>query len=149
MGQRRLGRELALKALYQLDLCGDRDPGSSLSLFFHSFPADQKACEFARLLVRGTLAQKDVLDRHLAQVLEHWSIGRLSRIDHNILRLALYELTCLTDVPARVTMDEAIELAKRYGDHNSGQFVNGVLDRLAEQLGLKGKGDGDFAVKPG
>jgi N utilization substance protein B len=147
MGRRRLGRELALKALYQLDLCDDADLGQSLSLFFDNFPADERAREFARVLVRGTLAEKEVLDRHLARVLEHWSIGRLSRIDHNILRLALYELTRLGDVPARVTMDEAIELAKRYGDRNSGQFVNGVLDRVAEQLGLKGKGDESIAAK--
>jgi N utilization substance protein B len=147
MGQRHLGRELALKALYQLDLCGDPDLGRSLSLFFDNFPAHDKAREFARVLVRGTLAEKDVLDRHLTGVLEHWSIGRLSRIDHNILRLALFELTRLSDVPARVTMDEAIELAKRYGDRDSGQFVNGVLDRLAEQLGLKGKGDETIALE--
>ena len=69
----------------------------------------------------------------------------MSRIDHNILRLAAWELLYLEDVPARVTMDEAIELAKRYGDRNSGQFVNGVLDMLAERAGLKHKGDHDLA----
>jgi hypothetical protein len=67
-------------------------------------------------------------------------------IDHNILRLAAFELLHLEDVPARVTMDEAIELAKRYGDRNSGQFVNGVLDVMAERAGLKHKGDQDFAL---
>jgi N utilization substance protein B len=148
VGQRHLGRELALKALYQLDLCGEPDLGSSLALFFDNFPADHRAREFARMLVQGTLAEKESVDRLIARVLEHWSIGRLSRIDHNILRLALYELIHLSDVPARVTMDEAIELAKRYGDHNSGQFVNGVLDRLAEQLGLKSKGDEAVTIKP-
>jgi N utilization substance protein B len=79
-------------------------------------------------------------------VITNWSIGRLSRIDHNILRLAAYELLHLDDIPARATMDEAIELAKRYGDRNSGQFVNGVLDVLAGHLGLKPKGDQDLGL---
>jgi transcription antitermination factor NusB len=82
-----------------------------------------------------------VLDAQLAVALEHWSIGRLSRVDHNILRLALYELMRMNDIPARVTIDEAIELAKAYGDQQSGRFVNGVLDELATRLALKGKGE--------
>ena len=69
------------------------------------------------------------------------TIGRLSRVDHNILRMALYELLRCEDVPARVTIDEAIELAKTYGDQESGRFVNGVLDQLAGRLNLKEKGE--------
>jgi N utilization substance protein B len=96
--------------------------------------------------VAGVSADLQHLDELLEQVITNWSIGRLSRIDHNILRLAAFELLHLEDVPARVTMDEAIELAKRYGDRNSGQFVNGVLDVMAERAGLKHKGDQDFAL---
>jgi N utilization substance protein B len=81
------------------------------------------------------------LDKLIADALEHWSVRRLSRIDHNILRMALWELMHMDDVPARVTIDEAIELAKTYGDQDSGRFVNGVLDHLADQLKLKGKGE--------
>ncbi len=146
MGLRRQGRELALKALYQMDVSGDSSP-EALRLFFANFTADERARRFALELVEGVRAEQAELDRHLAQALAHWSVGRLSRVDHNILRLALYELMRVADVPARVTMDEAIELAKRYGDTNSGQFVNGVLDQVAERVGLKDKGEERAAVK--
>ncbi|HZO82932.1 MAG TPA: transcription antitermination factor NusB [Candidatus Binataceae bacterium] len=140
MGLRHLGRELALKALYQIDIRGGASR-EDLLLLFESFEADERARKFAAQLVEGVEREHAALDRHLADVLEHWSIGRLSRVDHNILRIALYELLWMGDIPARVTMDEAIELAKRYGDQESGRFVNGVLDELAERLHLRHKGE--------
>ncbi|MGH7986713.1 MAG: transcription antitermination factor NusB [Candidatus Binataceae bacterium] len=140
MGLRHMGRELALQALYQMDIRGEAS-NEDLVLFFASFPADERVRKFALALVEGVRHDRANLDQHLAEVLEHWSIGRLSRVDHNILRLALYELLSIEDVPARVTIDEAIELAKRYGDQESGRFVNGVLDHVAGRLHLKGKGE--------
>ncbi|HTQ25898.1 MAG TPA: transcription antitermination factor NusB [Candidatus Binataceae bacterium] len=140
MGPRHLGRELALKALYQIDIRG----GSSreaLALLFETFPADDRARKFAIELVEGVERERAALDREVAGALEHWSIGRLSRVDHNILRIGLCELLWMNDIPARVTIDEAIELAKVYGDQDSGRFVNGVLDELARRLGLKQKGE--------
>jgi N utilization substance protein B len=140
MGLRHLARELALKALYQIDIRG----GSSreeLALLFEGFNADDRARKFAVALVEGVERERAALDRHLAGALEHWTIPRLSRVDHNILRIGLYELLWMDEVPARVTIDEAIELAKAYGDQGSGSFVNGVLDELAGRLGLKQKGD--------
>ncbi len=128
-----------------MDIVGDRSAENLRSLLT-SMPADPRAREFAAQLVRGVSADLQPLDELLGQVITNWSINRLSRIDHNILRLAAWELLHLEDVPARVTMDEAIELAKRYGESNSGQFVNGVLDVLAERAGLKHKGDEDLAV---
>jgi N utilization substance protein B len=145
MGLRRAGREIALKALYQMDIVGDRSLDNLRSLF-EAMPADRRAREFAVLLVKGVCADLEHLDDLLGQVITNWSISRLSRIDHNILRLAAYELLHLEDIPARATMDEAIELAKRYGDRNSGQFVNGVLDVLAERMGLKNKGDESLVI---
>ena len=144
MGLRRAGRELALKALYQMDIVNDRTL-ENLRTQFESMPADPRAREFALTLVKGVCADLEHLDELLSQVITNWSINRLSRIDHNILRLAAFELLHMEDIPARATMDEAIELAKRYGDSNSGQFVNGVLDVLAERMGLKHKGDEDLA----
>jgi N utilization substance protein B len=140
MGLRHEGREFALKALYQIDIRGgaSRD---DLVLFYENFPVDDRARKFATLLVEGVRAESVALDRQIASALEHWSMGRLSKIDLNILRLALYELLHLDDIPARVTIDEAIELAKRYGDKDSGRFVNGVLDQMAGQLNLKRKGE--------
>ncbi len=148
MGTRHLGRELALKALYRIDICGDASD-DDLSLFLEKFPTDSETRAFARSLVTGVTREKQVLDRQIADVLENWTIRRLSRVDHNILRLALYELLFVADVPARVTFDEAIELAKRYGDQDSGRFVNGVLDQLAGRLGLREKGDETRADKAG
>jgi N utilization substance protein B len=147
MGLRHLGRELALQALYQIDLSGEPARERPAELLA-GFAAELGARAFAIELVEGVLRERATLDKHIADVLENWSIERLSRVDHNILRIALYELLKLEDIPARVTIDEAIELAKRYGDRNSGRFVNGVLDRLAEQLGLKNKGEDRVASKP-
>jgi transcription antitermination factor NusB len=140
MGLRHAGRELALKALYQIDMRGEVS-NDDLALFFDAFPADDRIRVFALQLVDGVRRDTAVLDQHLAAALEHWSIGRLSRVDHNILRLALYELIRMNDIPARVTIDEAIELAKTYGDSASSRFVNGVLDEVAGRLKLKHKGD--------
>ncbi len=140
MGLRHAGRELALKALYQIDVKGEAS-NEDLALFFEAFPADDRSRLFALQLVDGVRRDTALLDKHLAAALEHWSINRLSRVDHNILRLALYELIRMNDIPARVTIDEAIELAKTYGDNESGRFVNGVLDEVAGRLKLKGKGE--------
>jgi N utilization substance protein B len=147
MGLRHLGRELALKALYQMDIRGGAS-GEDLALFFAAFPADDRARQFALELVAGVRDEQALLDQCLSDALEHWSIGRLSRVDHNILRLAVYELLRMKDIPARVTIDEAIELAKTYGDQESGRFVNGVLDQVAGQRKLKDKGEDHHPAKP-
>jgi N utilization substance protein B len=140
MGTRHLGRELALKALYQMDIRADAS-NEDLVLLFETFTTSDEVRRFATQLVEGVRGERNALDRQVAAALEHWSIGRLSRVDHNILRMALYELMRIEDVPARVTIDEAIELAKVYGDQDSGRFVNGVLDQLAGRLNLKAKGE--------
>ncbi|HEX3409410.1 MAG TPA: transcription antitermination factor NusB [Candidatus Binataceae bacterium] len=147
MGTRHIGRELALKALYQIDLRGGAST-EDLALFFESFPVEDVARKFAASLVTGVRGEQVALDQHIADVLEHWSIGRLSRVDHNILRLAIFELQRMEDIPARVTIDEAIELAKTYGDQESGRFVNGVLDQVATRLSLKEKGEESNPAKP-
>jgi len=147
MGLRHLGRELALKALYRIDICGGAS-NDDLVLFFESFPAEESARKFAVELMEGVRREQVSLDKHLADALEHWSVKRLSRVDHNVLRIALYELLFMSDIPARVTMDEAIELAKRYGDIESGRFVNGVLDEIAGRLGLKQKLEDRIGSRP-
>jgi N utilization substance protein B len=140
MGIRHQGRELALQALYRIDICGGAS-NEDLRAFFDSFTADPSARRFAMQLIDGVAAEIPGLDAHISATLEHWSITRLSRVDHNILRLALFELLHMDEIPARVTIDEAIELAKSYGDHDSGRFVNGVLDEIAGRLNLKQKGE--------
>jgi transcription antitermination protein NusB len=147
MGVRHQGRELALKALYQIDIRGGAS-NEDLALFFTTFPADERSRKFAAQLVEGVRREEKELDKQLADALEHWSVGRLSRVDHNIMRLAVYELMRMEDIPARVTIDEAIELAKTYGDQESGRFVNGVLDQIAARLNLKEKGEDHNPAKP-
>jgi N utilization substance protein B len=146
MGIRHEGRELALKALYRIDICGGAS-NEDLSLFFDSFPADPRVRGFAMRIVDGVCAEIPALDTLIAKALEHWKIRRLPRIDHNILRMALFELLRVEDIPTRVTIDEAIELAKSYGDQDSGRFVNGVLDELAGRLNVKQKGEPAGAAK--
>jgi len=140
MGLRHKGRELALKALYRIDICGGAS-SDDLAALFDTFPAEESARKFAVQLMEGVRREQATLDKYLADALEHWSVKRLSRVDHNIMRIALYELLRMEDIPARVTIDEAIELAKCYGDVESGRFVNGVLDEIAGRLGLKQKGE--------
>jgi transcription antitermination protein NusB len=139
MGLRHTGRELALKALYQIDIRGEVS-NTDLALFFESF-ARERTDAFALRLVDGAWRERELIDAIVADVLEHWSLTRLSRIDHSILRLAVYELLRMQDIPARVTIDEAIELAKTYGDQDSSRFINGVLDQVATRLELKEKGE--------
>jgi N utilization substance protein B len=146
MGIRHQGRELALQALYRIDICGGTS-NEDLSAFFENFPSDPTARQFAMKLVDGVATERPSLDKMIADALEHWSISRLSRVDHNILRMALFELLRVEDVPARVSIDEAIELAKCYGDQDSGRFVNGVLDEIAGRLNLKSKGESQDASK--
>jgi N utilization substance protein B len=135
-----MGRELALKALYQIDVRSDAS-NEDLHRLFEESKVPDEIRRFAAQLIEGVRREQITLDRELAAALEHWSIGRLSRVDHNILRMGLFELIHIAEIPARVTIDEAIELAKTYGDQDSGRFVNGVLDHVADRLKLKEKGE--------
>ena len=141
-----MGRELALKALYRIDICGGAS-SDDLAAVFSAVPSDDRVRVFANTLIEGVRRDERELDKSIADALEHWSVKRLSRVDHNILRIAVFELLHLDDVPARVTIDEAIELAKTYGDEGSGRFVNGVLDQIAERNQLKGKGEDRLPTK--
>jgi transcription antitermination protein NusB len=135
-----MGRELALKALYRIDICGGAST-DDLAALFETAATDSQMRVFANALIDGVRADERDLDKQIAEALENWSVKRLSRIDHNILRIATFEMLHMEDIPARVTIDEAIELAKTYGDEGSGKFVNGVLDHIAEVNKLKGKGE--------
>ena len=143
-----MGRELALKALYRIDICGGAS-SDDLAALFETAQTDSQTRVFANSLIDGVGKEQRELDKQIADALEHWSVKRLSRIDHNILRIAVFEMLHMADVPTRVTIDEAIELAKTYGDEGSGRFVNGVLDHIAEVNQLKGKGDDRPPTKHG
>ena len=137
MGTRREARELALQALYQLDVTGEGDAGRGLALFWSHFDAAPEVQSFARELVDGVREQGERIDALIAASAEHWRLPRLSRVDLNLLRLATFELLARADIPASVTIDEAIEIARRFGSEDSPAFVNGVLDHIAQVLGVK------------
>jgi N utilization substance protein B len=136
MGARRKGRELAVQALYQIDLRSD-DSVEALQLFWEHSEASGRAKEFATALVTGVREQQPRIDELIATVSEHWRFERLSPVDLNVLRVATYELLQGPPPPTSVILDEAIEIARRFGSADSSVFVNGVLDQIAAQLGRK------------
>ena len=135
MGARRKGRELAVQALYQIDAQG-RASAEMLRLFWEQADAGERAKEFAAALVVGVGEQRERIDQLIADASEHWRFERLSAVDLNVLRVATYELLQRA-APTNVVLDEAIEIARRFGTGESAVFVNGVLDHIAEQLGVK------------
>ena len=139
MASRRQARERALQALYQAELAGESAGGEAL--FWAHFDADEEAGPFARELVAGVRAERARIDALLADAVEHWDLRRLSRVDLSLLRLAVYEMMARPEIPHAVTIDEAVEIAGRFGSAESPAFVNGVLDRVARTLGRKPSGD--------
>jgi len=149
MGKRRQGREMALQALYRAEVTGDPSPQATELLWEH-FEAPIEARGFALDLVHGVLERRDDIDERLAAVAENWSLGRLSRVDLNVLRIAVYELLQRDErVPTSVILDEAIEIARRYGGEESSQFVNGILDRIAGLIGRSERREPSEAVRHG
>ena len=133
MGKRRNGREIAIQFLFSRDINNDLGPNDFES-FFSLCITREDSQEFAKELLIGILEKIDEIDERLAPQLENFKIKRLSTIDRNVLRLAIYEMFYLDEVPPIVCINEAIEISKRFGTEDSGNFVNGVLDKLKEQL---------------
>ncbi|MBN2498402.1 MAG: transcription antitermination factor NusB [Deltaproteobacteria bacterium] len=133
MGVRRRSREAALKVLYSREV-GKHDAEEALDLYwtFYEEPGDGR--EFTERLVRGTIEHLDEIDLAIQAVSTHWKINRMACVDRNLLRMAAYELFHEPEVPKRVTLNEAIEIAKRYGAEDSWAFINGILDKLAEEI---------------
>ena len=136
MGARRKGRELAVQALYQIDVTGESSAVAALKLFFERADAGERAKQFGVALVDGVREQRTRIDELIAQVSEHWRFERLSRVDLNVLRVATFELMT-QGAPTSVVLDEAIEIARRFGTEESAVFVNGILDQIAARLGVK------------
>ena len=159
MRSRRKAREAALQALYQCDTQADWS-SEAIDLYFEVYcrppeagdddtltdldPADQASApaqnarqenlQFARRLIDGVIDNGDFVDSRISEASIHWKIERMSRIDRNILRLAVFEMAMMPEIPLNVTLNEAIELAKRYGADESPMFVNGVLDKVARGI---------------
>ncbi len=136
MGIRRRGRELALQALYQIEITGDASP-VSLDLFWSYFEGNVKARDFARRLVSGVVMHREEIDQLIEQSTDHWKLSRMPKVDLTILRLASYERLFCPDIPLNVSIDEAIEVSKRFSSEDSATFINGVLDHVAASSGAK------------
>ncbi len=132
MRKRTKARECALQILYQLDITAD-GAESALSDFWANNTNPQDIVEFATKLVHGALANKADIDQQLSKYAQNWSLSRMAVVDRNILRMAVYELLYCPQIPPKVCINEAIELAKKYGDLESGKFVNGILDRINKE----------------
>jgi N utilization substance protein B len=133
MGKRHKARELALMILYELDFRPSKVDGV-LADFWRSHVVPPEVRTFAEALVRGAMDNTDALDRMIQQNAAHWSLARIAPVERNILRLAAFELLYRDDIPERVAINEAIELAKTYGSEESGAFVNGILDQVRLHL---------------
>lgn len=131
--KRTRARELALRALYMIDI-RSASALTEVPAFFESETDDGDVRGFAELLFEGCLSCRAELDARIAQVAENWEIHRMAVVDRNILRLGTYELMFLDAIPPKVSINEAIDLAKKYSTADSGAFVNGILDKLRTQL---------------
>ncbi|TBV83438.1 MAG: transcription antitermination factor NusB [Desulfobulbaceae bacterium] len=129
MGIRRKSRELALQALYQGDLSGTSPP-DALPLLCTNFEISCKSLSYSRELLDGIRARLAAIDAIIEGSAVNWRISRMSVIDRNIMRIAVYEFRFRDDVPAKVAINEAIELAKRFGADDSPAFINGILDAV-------------------
>lgn len=133
MGVRREGRELALQTLYSMDL-NPLEMRTTLQLFRENVKASGTVRVFAEDLVAGVISHREDIDRLIENKSKNWSISRMGKVDLNILRLAAFELRYRDDIPKNVTINEAIEVAKKFGTEESPAFVNGILDEIASDF---------------
>lgn len=132
MRKRTLARECALQILYQMDV-NHQTALEAMGDFWSVKNVEDSIRAFANALVEGVEEKKDSLDEEIAKIAQNWKLNRMAVVDRNILRLAAYELLYHADVPHKVSINEAIELAKKYGDSDSSRFVNGILDKIGKQ----------------
>jgi N utilization substance protein B len=136
MGSRRDAREWAVQLLFQLDF----NPGD-VEVAFNAFWAEREtkpaAREFVEELVRGVTAQRPEIDGVIQKTAENWHLSRMAGVDRNIIRLAIYEMLYRKEIPAAVSINEAVEIAKTMGDVGSPRFVNGILDKVMRELKIE------------
>ncbi|MDR3541862.1 MAG: transcription antitermination factor NusB [Desulfosporosinus sp.] len=132
---RRLARETALQVLFQRDIT--KEPiitAEAVQLWTTEFLVPEASIPFVQELVDGTIAHQDEIDQKIASYAQDWNISRMANVDRNVMRLATYEILFRPDIPGRVSLNEAIELAKRFGGEESAKFVNGILDRVVDSV---------------
>ena len=135
MGKRRQARELALQLLYELDLRGDATPDEAAAAFWARQPdVGDEVKSFADALVRGTKAHQEKIDELIARFAEHWDLDRMAVVDRNVVRAGIFELLWGGDVPPKVAINEALEIARKFSTEESTRFINGLLDRVRREL---------------
>lgn len=132
--KRRKAREYALQILFQVDFTKKRIDSKDLEEFWSGKKESRSVKEFTEDIVRGTLNSIDEIDAMIERVTENWLLKRMAAVDRNILRFAAYEILYRKDIPSAVTINEAIEIAKKFSSEESAPFINGILDRLAKEI---------------
>jgi N utilization substance protein B len=133
--KRRKAREHALQILFQLDIKKEKPSAAVLKNFWAEYQPDEEVKAFAEEIVKGTFKYVTKINRLIQDCAQNWSLDRMAVVDRNVLRMAIYEILYRMDIPTSVTINEAIEIAKKYGTEESGAFVNGILDRVARLTG--------------
>ena len=146
MGKRRKARELVIQILFHLEF-NTGNPDEAFNLICSNFKPRESIRPFSKILVFGICIKKDELDRLISSASKNWRLERMSRLDRCILRLATYEMLFIDDIPPKVSIDEAVELGKKYGSEDSGSFINGVLDKIYNNL-VQGDRLGEKAQSP-
>lgn len=135
MGARRKARELALQMLFQYDMAGN-EPDVIIATFEDLQKSNPNTREFAMKIFRGTVAHMPAIDDMIQAQAENWRLSRMAVVDRNIIRMSVYEFMHESDTPKLVIIDEAIEIAKRFGTLKSSQFINGILDGILKRYNL-------------
>lgn len=130
MRKRTKAREYALKILYAIDVTKDEPKDCIENFWKNQEESDKEVTAFANALVKGVSDNVERIDRLMSDYTTNWQVKRMAVIDRNIIRFATYELLYMEDIPPKVAINEAIEIAKKYGDKDSGKFVNGILDKI-------------------
>ena len=118
--------------LYQVETAGEA-PELALARYCEIFPYQKDIIDYARLLLSGVIREQEAIDKYIEAASEHWKLGRTTYIDRSILRLGVFEMLFSQDVPPKVAIDEAIEMAKKYGNEESRDFINGILDKIFKE----------------
>ncbi|MBI2468429.1 MAG: transcription antitermination factor NusB [Candidatus Rokubacteria bacterium] len=134
MGRRRKARELALQLLYELDVRGEQDPGPTADEFWRRQRVGDDVRGFAETIVRGTKANQAKIDELITRFAERWDLDRMAVVDRNILRAGIFELLWVHEVPCKVAINEALEIARKFSTEESTRFINGLLDRVRREL---------------
>lgn len=133
MRKRSVARECALKILYQIEIINSA-PATVMAAYWEQEPEhDAEVRAFAAGIVDGVRARMEDIDRKISDYATNWQVGRMAVIDRNVMRMGVYELMYAVDIPPKVAINEAVDLAKKYGDTDSGKFVNGILDKIHKQ----------------